>query len=139
MQNQVELNPGEVKLIVNEATQGKKVYLKDLGLNTPELDLVDGNLRLVIQLNNLDENHFGGVPTIHLAYTTEMGETHWQVEFNGVVVLDKKDHHGHSTVLLLNKSKLNELAQRHENNLIVHGDLPSATHLNAESSYLQLF
>jgi hypothetical protein len=139
MQNQVELNPGEVKLILNEAVQGKKVYLKELGLNTSELSLNDGNLRLVIELNNLDENHFGGVPTIHLSYTTEMGETHWQVEFNGAVVLDKKDHHGHSTVMLLNKAKLNELAQRHENTLIVHGDMPLATQLDAETSYLQLF
>jgi hypothetical protein len=139
MQNQVELNPGEVKLIVNEAIQGKKIFFKELGLNTAELNLPDGNLRLVIELNNLDENHFGAVPTIHLGYTSQMGETHWQVEYNGAVVLDKKDHHGHSTVLLLNKGKLNELSQRHENNLIIHGDLPSATQLDAESSYLQLF
>lgn len=139
MSNQVELNPGEVKLIVNEATQGKKLFLKDLGLHTEQLNLSDGNLRMVIEINNLDENHFGAVPTIHLTYTEDLGETLWQCEYNGEVVLDKKDHHGHSTVLLLNKAKLNAISQRHENTLIIHGDLPSATHLNSEESYLLLF
>ncbi len=90
MSNQVELNPGEVKLIVNEAKQGKKLFLKDLGLHTEQLNLSDGNLRMVIEINNLDENHFGAVPTIHLTYTEDLGETLWQCEYNGEVVLDKK-------------------------------------------------
>lgn len=139
MHNQVEVNPGEVKLIMNEAVQGKKIFFNELGLNTEQLTVVGGNLRLVIEINNLDENHFGAVPTIHLAYTEELGETHWQCEFNNQVVLDKKDHHGHSTILLLNKSKLNDISQRHENTLVVHGDFPSVTNLNAEESFLLLF
>jgi hypothetical protein len=139
MHNQVEVNPGEVKVIMNEAVQGKKIFFNELGVSTEQLNVVGGNLRLVIEIHNLDENHFGTVPTVHLAYSEELGETVWQCEFNGQVVLDKKDHHGHSTVLLLNKTKLNAISQRHDNTLIIHGDFPSNTNLNAEESYLLLF
>lgn len=139
MNTKAEVNPGEIKLIINEAVNGTKLFLSDFGLTSKELNLPDGNLRLVIEMNNLAENHFNTVPTIHLAYSEELKETHWQCDFNDELVLDKKDHHGQSTILLLNKTKLTSLIQRHENALVIHGDLPDSAHLIAETSYLLLF
>lgn len=138
MKDQIELNPGEIKLTFNEGHSGK-VYLSDLGLKSSDLTLESGNMRFVIEVNNLNDVHFSAVPTVEFQYTEEMKETHWVSEFNGQVISDKLDHHGHATVILLNRKKIEELVQRHENTLIVHADFPAPATIDPSKSYISLF
>lgn len=138
MKDQVLINDGEVMLVLNEAHKGK-VYLSSLGLGIDDLKLKAGLLRFVVDIKSLDQVHFSAVPTVEFAYTEEMGETHWQCEFNGEVISDKLDHHGHATVILLKRSKMEELIQRHENTLIVHAEFPSPATIDPEKSYLAIF
>ncbi|CAG5077408.1 hypothetical protein [Parvicella tangerina] len=138
MKDQLEINQGEIKLTFNESHKGK-VYLSDLGLKSAGLDLEAGLLRFVIDIKNLDQVHFAAVPTIEFTYTEEMGETHWQCDFNGTMIADKLDHHGHSTVILLKRNGIEELIQRHENTMIVHAEFPKPAVIDPEKSYIALF
>lgn len=138
MKDQLEINNGEVKLTFNEAHSGK-VYLSELGLKPTDMDLEAGLLRFVIDVQNLSDVHFAAVPTIEFGYTQEMGETHWQCEFNGEVISDKLDHHGHSTVILLKRNSLENLIQRHENTMIIHAEFPKPAMIDPEKSYIALF
>lgn len=137
MKDQIELNPGEIKLTFNEGHSGK-VYLSDLGLTSEDLNLESGNMRFVIEVNNLNDAHFSAVPTIDFQYTEEMTETHWVCEFNGEVISDKLDHHGHATVILLNRKKIESLVQRHENTLVIHADFPAPATIDASKSFILL-
>ncbi len=138
MKDQVELNPGEIKLTFNEGHSGK-VYLSDLGLKPSDLNLESGNMRFVIEIKNLSDVHFSAVPSIEFQYTEEMTETHWVCEFNGETISDKLDHHGHATVILLNRKKIEELVQRHENTMIVHADFPAPATIDPSKSSISLF
>ena len=138
MKDQIELNPGEIKLTFNEGHSGK-VYLKDLGLTASDLKLESGNLRFVIEVNNLTDVHFSAVPTIEFQYSENMSETHWVCDFKGETISDKLDHHGHATVILLNRKKIESLVQRHENTLIVHADFPAPASIDPSKSFISLF
>lgn len=94
---------------------------------------------MVFDLEGIGDHDYYAVPTIEVAYLEEMGETHWQCEFNDEVILDKTDHHGHSTVMLLNRNRLGELEHHHQNELTVHAEFPGPVHLDAEKSYINLF
>ncbi len=138
MNEQIETNQGEIKIHFKSPHTGK-VTLAELGLEENSLFLENGLLRLVLDLKGLGDHKYYNVPTIEIAYKEEVGETHWQCDFNRTTILDKMDHHGHVTVLLLNRKKIKELEQRHENNLIVHAEFPQAVHIDANKSYLNLF
>lgn len=79
------------------------------------------------------------MPTIFVQYVEEMEETHWQCDFNGETISDKLDHHGHSTLVLLNRSKLEKLEQHHENTLVLYAEFPKRVHLDAKESYVNFF
>jgi hypothetical protein len=79
------------------------------------------------------------MPTVEIAYKEDMDETHWQCDFNEETILDKMDHHGHSTVMLLNRNKLSELEHRHQNALTVHGEFSKSASVIAEDSYINFF
>lgn len=138
MKDQLDINVGEIKLTLNESHKGK-IFLSDLGLSQSDMALDAGLLRFVIEVNNLDQVHFAGVPTVEFSYTEEMGETHWQCDFNGSIVSDKLDHHGHSTVILLNRKNLEALIQRHENTMVIHAEFPKPAVIDPEKSYIALF
>ncbi len=138
MKEQVELNPGEIKLIFNETHKGK-VYLSDLGMSSEDLVLSDGNMRFVVEVSNIENVQFSAVPTIQFEYEEIMDETHWITEFNGEVISDKLDHHGKSTVILLNRSKMETLLHRHENTMVIHADFPNKATLVPEKSYISIF
>ncbi len=138
MKDQLEINQGEIKLTFNESHKGK-VYLSDLGLTRADMDLEAGLLRFVIEVQNLDQVHFSAVPTVEFTYTEEMGETHWQCDFNGTMIADRYDHHGHSTVILLKRKGIEELIQRHENTMVVHAEFPKPAVIDPEKSYIALF
>lgn len=136
--NNVEINEGEIVLKLNNYHKGK-ISFSDLELHDEDLILSGGLLRLKVELSDLDQAHFYKVPTIELAYYDVMGEIHWQCDYNGETILDKNDHHGKSTVLLLNRKKLDELEHRHENELIIHAEFPAPVSLDASNSYIHIF
>ncbi len=134
----VELNQGEIKIKFSGPTSGKLTFA-DLGLKDEDLVLEGGLLRMVFDLEGIGEHHYFKMPTVEVAYAEEVGETHWVCDFNEETILDKMDHHGHSTVLLMDRKKIESLEHRHENKLIVHAEFPQAVHLKAADSYITLF
>jgi hypothetical protein len=134
----IEINQGEIKIKFNGPTAGKLTF-EDLGLTDADLVLESGNLRLVLDLEGIGEHHFFKMPTVEVSYQEEVGETHWICDFNEETILDKMDHHGHSTVLLMDRKKIESLEHRHENKLVVHAEFPQAVHLKAADSYITLF
>lgn len=138
MSQTVELNQGEVKINFSSPTTGK-VTFAELGLKNENLVFDGGLLRLVFDFEGIGEHHYYQVPTVEISYKEEMAETHWQCDFNEETILDKIDHHGHSTVILLNRNKLASLEHHHKNALIVHGEFPKGVHIIAEDSYINFF
>jgi len=133
-----ELNPGEIKVIFDEPTSGK-ISLADMGLKDKDLQFDSGLLRLVFDFEHIGEHDYFKVPTIEMSYTEEMGETHWQCDFNQTTIVDKLDHHGRSTIILLNRKKIKDLEQHHENALILHAEFPKAVQLMADKSLIHFF
>ena len=138
MSQTVEINPGEIKINFQTPTSGK-ISFKELGLTNENLVFDSGLLRLVFDFEGIGEHHYFKMPTVEIAYKANMTETHWQCEFNEETILDKMDHHGHSTVMLLNRNKLSELEHHHKNALIVHGEFPKPATVKAEASYINFF
>lgn len=90
-------------------------------------------------MEGIGELDYFAVPTIEISYLENCAETHWQCDFNGETILDKTDHHGHSTVLLLDRKKISSLEHHHQNSLIIHAEFPEKVHLVAEDSYVNFF
>ena len=134
----VELNQGEIKVKFNEQSTGKLSFA-ELGIDNEAKILESGLLRLVFDLKGIGVHSYYQVPTIEVFYEENMSETHWVCEFNGKTILDKLDHYGHSTLLLLNRKVLSNLEQHHENALIVHAEFPQPAKLNMEKSYIHFF
>jgi hypothetical protein len=134
----IEINQGEIVVKFTSPTKGK-VTFKDLGITDDQLVLDGGFLRLKFDMEGIGEHDYFAVPTVEVAYKENCAETHWQCDFNEETILDKTDHHGHSTVLLMNRKKLAELEHRHENQLVVHAEFPEAVHLLSEDSYINFF
>lgn len=138
MSQTVELNPGEIKIKFSSPTTGKLSF-KDLGINNEDLVFENGLVRLVFDFEGIGEHHYYKVPSIEISYVEKMAETHWQCDFNESTILDKTDHAGHSTIILLDRKKINELEHHHENKLVVHGEFTSSAHVIAEKSFVTLF
>ena len=138
MKQRIELNPGEIKIIFSKPVKGKTSF-KDLGLKDEDLIFKNGLVRLVFDFEAIEELHYYKVPIIGISYRENMAEIHWQCDFNRTTILDKTDHHGHSSVLLLNRKKISALEHRHENKLIVHGEFPEPAHVLSETSFINFF
>ncbi len=134
----VEINQGEIKVKFDKPVIGK-VSFADLGITNEQLHNNTGFLRIVFDMEGIGEHHYFQVPTIEVSYQENLSETHWMCEFNGTTLVDKLDHHGHSTVLLLNRKTIANLEHHHENKLVVHAEFPQETHLIAEESYINFF
>ena len=138
MSNRIELNQGEIKVYFSSPIVGK-VSFKELGLKDEDLIFESGLVRLVFDFEGIGEHQYYKVPLVEMSYKENMAETHWQCDFNEQTILDKIDHYGHSSIMLLDKQKLIDLEQRHENKLIVHGEFPQAAHVLAEKSFFNFF
>ncbi|APQ16921.1 hypothetical protein [Maribacter hydrothermalis] len=136
--NKVEINQGEIKVKLSEPSAGKLSFEK-LGIKKEDVTIESGLLRLVFDLEAIRDYNYYQVPTIEIFYEENMSETHWICEFNGKTILDKLDHHGHSTILLLNRNELSNLEQHHENVLIVHAEFPQPANLNLKESSIHFF
>ncbi|PQJ32429.1 hypothetical protein BST92_11050 [Nonlabens arenilitoris] len=136
--NNVEINQGEIKVKLKGLESGK-ISFTAMGFENDSVNLDSGLLRLVFDLKDIGEHSYYQVPTIEIVYQENMSETHWICEFNGKTILDKMDHHGNSTILLLNRKVLSELEQHHENNLIVHAEFTQPANINLERSFIHFF
>jgi hypothetical protein len=136
--NKVEINQGEIKVKLSEPSSGKLSF-EGLGIKKEDVTIESGLLRLVFDLEAIRDYNYYQVPTIEIFYEENMSETHWICEFNGKTILDKLDHHGHSTILLLNRNELSNLEQHHENVLIVHAEFPQPANLNLKESSVHFF
>lgn len=134
----IEVNQGEVQVKFTSPTTGK-ITLEQLGVSDKNLVLEGGFLRLLFDLEGIGEHDYYAVPTVEIAYKEKCKETHWQCEFNGETILDKTDHHGNSTVMLLGRKKITELEHHHENKLIVHAEFPEAVEIDTKNSYINFF
>lgn len=134
----IEVNQGEVIVKFDSPSKGKLSFA-DLGISDESLVLEGGFLRMVFDLEGIGEHHYFQVPTIEVSYKENVAETHWQCDFNGTTILDKTDHHGHSTIILLNRKTLSDLEHHHENKLVLHAEFPQSVHLKADSSYINFF
>lgn len=133
-----EINPGEIKIYFNEPRTGN-ISLADMGIKDEDLFFESGLIRIVFDFENIGEHHYFRVPTLEFTYTEEMGETHWQCDFNETTILDKNDHHGRSTVVLLDRKKLGELEHRHQNVLVLHAEFPEKVQLIADKCQAHFF
>ncbi len=138
MSHTVEFNQGEIRVNFQEPTAGK-ISFADLGFKNEDLVFEGGLVRIVFDFEGIGKHHYYQVPTIELAYKSDMPETHWQCDFNDETILDKSDNRGRATVILLNRNKLSELEHHHQNKLIVHGEFSMTAHLLADSSFIHLF
>ena len=136
--HKVEINPGEIKLSFQKPEPGR-ISFQELGIDKDGLDLESGLLRLVIVVENIQDHHYYSMPTIEMAYNKNVAETHWQCDFNGETILDKFDHHGSKTVILLDRNKIESLEHHHQNKLVLHAEFPESVRIIPEDSSLTLF
>lgn len=131
---QLELTEGQLEIAMKEAAFGK-FTLENAGLTEESYNVEGGNLRLKVDLGYIKDFNFYKMPVLEFEFTDKINTSEWIVEFNGTNILEKKDHSGKATVLLLNRKKMDELKQRHENVLLIHGDFSEVVNLKNTSSF----
>ncbi|MCH2234254.1 MAG: cytochrome P450 [Crocinitomicaceae bacterium] len=138
MSQEIQVNQGELYVHFTKPTIGK-VSFADLGFKKEDLILDGGFLRMVFDLEGIGEHEYYAVPTIEVEYTENMAETHWICDFNEETILDKTDHYGHSTIILMNRKKLASLEHHHMNKLVLHAEFPDPAHLVPEKCFINFF
>ncbi|MBD3635952.1 MAG: hypothetical protein HUJ25_01310 [Crocinitomicaceae bacterium] len=136
--NQIDINQGEVYIKFDSPKTGKTSF-KQLGLKNDHYKTEGGFLRMVFDFEGIAELDYYRVPTIEVEYEEEVPETHWQCDFNGETILDKTDHYGHSTIILLDRKKLSLLEHHHENQLVLHAEFPQEVHIKTNASFVNFF
>lgn len=131
-------NDGEHRMIFDEAISGK-VSFAELGFDKEFAAVEGGFIRMRFDFGQISENDYFKVPTIELAYTDNLDDSHWICEFNGEKIVDKNDHSGTSTVILLSKSKLTDNLQHHDNTLLIHGEFPESFSFDFDKCFIQFF
>ena len=138
MSQTVQINQGEILIKFTSPTTGK-INFKELGITDDSIELEGGFLRMAFDFEGIGEHDYFKVPTIEIEYSEEVAETHWQCDFNGETILDKVDHHGHSTVVLLDRNKLSSLEHHHQNKLVLHAEFPQTVHVLTKKSSINFF
>lgn len=133
----IQATEGEVKVTISAENSGK-VTFKELGIKDDHIKVEGGFLRLAFDFGQFDAKNFYAVPTVEFAYDKNVSETHWQCDFNSETILDKMDNHGNSTVILLNRTKMEEQLHHHNNLLVVHGEFPANVNIDLDKSYIHL-
>ncbi|APG64893.1 hypothetical protein LPB136_05760 [Tenacibaculum todarodis] len=131
----LNLAEGQLKITMKKAV-ANQFTLEDAGLEEA-YTVEGGNLRVKVELGYIKDVNFYKMPKIEFDYTENIHESNWIVEFNGENILETKDHSGKATILLLNRKKMKELVNRHENNLLIHGNFSEEVAIKNTSS-LQL-
>lgn len=138
MEATTEINPGEIYVSFGRPLAGK-LSLSELGVTDEDLTLDNGLLRLVFDLDSFRDFKFYRVPTLEFHYSEDTTETHWQCDYNDHTILDKLDHSGRSTVLLLKRNEISTFENRHDNKLIVHAKFGKPVNILANQSFIHLF
>ena len=138
MSQKIDINQGEILVKFTSPTSGK-ISFKDLGITKGLITTNGGFFRMVFDFEGIGEHNYFRVPTIEIEYKEEVSETHWQCDFNGETIVDKLDHHGHSTVVLLDRDKLASLEHHHQNKLVLHAEFPQEVHIITERSAVNFF
>ena len=138
MSQEIEINQGELYVHFTKPVVGK-VSFTDLGFKKENLVIEGGFLRMVFDLEGIGEHEYYAVPTLEIEYIENMSETHWICEFNEETILDKTDHHGHSTIILMDRKKLADLEHHHMNKLILHAEFPETANLVPEKCFINFF
>lgn len=137
MSHILDTEGGQVLVKFAEHLVAGKTTLASLGLTDKDLYVAGGNLRLVIQFDQIG-GHLYHNPTFEIVYHEKVKETSWQVELNGEVLLDKADPSGNSTLLLINRKKMETALKPRHNELIIRSDMPLDVTLSAEGCFFHL-
>lgn len=131
-------NRGELRISFENPTPGELTF-ESLGVTKTSADIDSGFIRIVFEMRQIKEDDLYKMPKIEIVYNESVAESRWVCEFNGEKLVDKIDHSGKATVLLLNRSKLENLIQHHENKLILHAEFSEEIELDLEKSNVVLF
>ena len=138
MGEKIVINQGEVIVKFTKPVSGK-ITFAELGLKDENLVVDGGFLRLVFDFEGIAEHHYYKVPTLQITYDKDVKETLWVCDFNGTTILEKTDHYGHSTVILLNRNKLAKLEHHHKNQLVVQAEFPEPVTILTKESFITFF
>ncbi|MEM1406237.1 MAG: hypothetical protein AAGG59_05640 [Bacteroidota bacterium] len=138
MEVTTEVNQGEIRITFHTPVSGK-ISLQQLGVTNDNLALENGLLRLVFDLDSFRDCKYYKVPTLEFHYMNETRETHWQCDYNDYTILDKLDHHGKSTVLLLKRDEISMFENKRDNRLIVHAEFMEPVKILANQSFIHLY
>lgn len=130
----LELGDGQIQFTMNQPVF-EKFTLETAGFQEESYKTKGGNVRIQINLGAIQNVNFYKMPVIELNYAGKIHESGWIVEFNGTNILEKTDHSGQATILLLNRNKMTDLVQRHENTILIHGDFSEEVELQKDSSF----
>jgi len=134
----IRLVDKQIEIELQAHNEGK-VTFEDLGANEPSFHAEGGNLRMKVVIGAVDFDEFYRMPMLEFKYSENIHESEWVVEFNGENILERSDHSGHSTMLLFSRNRLKDLIQRHENNLLIHGDFSEEVDIDLVQSHFHLF
>ncbi len=135
----IEKNQGEINIIFNEPIPDT-ISFKDIGLSDEDLYFESGHIRIKFDFSKTNGvRKFYDIPTFRIEYYEKMSETHWICDFNEKTILDKTDHYGHSTVLLMKRKEIESAEHHHSNALLLHAEFPKPVHLKADKSDFHFF
>ena len=138
MSSKVDINQGEILVKFTTPSAGK-ISFRDLGVTEEFIETQGGFFRMVFDFEGIGEHDYFKVPTIEVEYKKDVAQTHWQCDFNEETIVDKYDHYGHSTIVLLNRNKMASLEHNHENKLVLHAEFPQDVHIITEKSFVNFF
>lgn len=111
-----------------------KHTLGDLGLEESDLKIDGGNLRLEFAFGDLGGANVYKAPTFVITYDERIGESQWQCELNGELLMDKTDGSGSTTIMTLNRKECQGAMADGSNSLVLRADLPEVVTLSATKS-----
>lgn len=132
------IGQGEIRVEFNSPPVGKVSFV-DLGIPENKLFVENGFLRIVFDLSDMIDFEFYHDPMIEISYKESIENSHWQCDFNNETIIDKIDHSGNKTIILLDRYQINQLLQQNENKIILHAELPQKVHLLGEQSFINFF
>ncbi len=133
----IELIDGQIKIEFQSHNEGKLSF-KDLGVEKSMFHVEGGNLRLKLVMGPVEFDDLYRMPIVEFKYAENIHESEWIVEFNGENILERVDHSGKSTMLLFSRNRLKNLIQRHENNLLIHGDFSEEVDIDLGESQFHI-
>lgn len=131
-------NQGELRVTFEKSPAGKLSF-SEMGMEDKSGDIDTGFIRLAFHLGQIHADDLYKMPKIEIAYKDSITTSHWIAEFNGEVILENTDHSGSRTVLLLNRKKIEDKIQHHENRLIIHAEFSEEIDIDMDESNVVLF